>query len=59
MPYKTKSDLAESVKARSTVYFEDIYKAFQQRLPDQYKDKEDRDDAVTKTAHKWHRCGKK
>lgn len=54
MPYKTKSDLPESVKHGSTVSCQDIYKEAFNSAWDQYKDKDDRRDDASReeTAHK-------
>lgn len=54
MPYKTKSDLPESVKHVLPSHAQDIYKEAFNSAWDQYKDKEDRRDDASReeTAHK-------
>ncbi|EIN2896181.1 putative cation transport regulator ChaB [Escherichia coli] len=54
MPYKTKSDLPESVKHVLPSHAQDIYKEALNSAWDQYKDKEDRRDDASReeTAHK-------
>lgn len=54
MPYKTKSDLPESVKHVLPSHARDIYKEAFNSAWDQYKDKEDRRDDASReeTAHK-------
>ena len=54
MPYKTKSDLPESVKHVLPSHAQDIYKEAFNSAWDQYKDKDDRRDDASReeTAHK-------
>lgn len=48
MSYKMKSDLSESVKYVLLFYVQDIYKEVFNSVWDQYKDKEDRCDDVSR-----------
>ena len=61
MPYKTKSDLPESVKHVLPSHARDIYKEAFNSAWDQYKDKEDRRDDASReeTAHKVARAAVK
>ena len=63
MPYKTKSDLPESVKHVLPSHAQDIYKEAFNSAYDEYKDKSDRrgDESREETSHKvaWSAVKKK